>query len=385
MRTNFDRLDMYKLWLGLKLPSRSRFDRLISEYGCAEEVYNNIDDIHASDNRLISDANLRAMKKETPEEMYDRFYHKVTGREIDVLFRDDDYYPYRLKECMDAPNVLFAMGNLPSAKAACVGIVGTRNYTSYGAEMADNLSYGLAKHGAAIISGMALGIDSVAARSAIRGSTTECATVAVLGSGIDVPTPVENMKLYESILCHGAVISQFEIGAPASKYTFPMRNKVIAGMSDALIVTEAGIKSGALITAEAALKYGRKLFCVSGRMTDKSFLGANALIAEGKAQSIMSVDDIISSLGLKKVEFDFFANRAYDIRIEQSEKPKNMRLQTLDENEQLIYNALKTGSKSFDELCEITALSVQILNYSLTTLEISGIINQSQGRLYSLR
>lgn len=403
MLVNYNDVDMYKLWLSLHITSAKRFDMLMSEYGCAQNVYENMSEIHAKNAKLITVKNLEAVRHESPLRLYERLYKPVFQNRIDVVFRDSEYYPHRLKECSDAPNVLFVRGTLPKPSRVCIGVVGTRGYTNYGAEMTDMLAYKLAKNNVVIVSGMAAGIDSIAASGAMRSSKTECATVAVLGSGVDVPAPAGNERLYERIIEHGAVISQFEPGIGATRYSFPIRNKVIAGLSDALIVTEAGEKSGALITAECAQKYGRKIFCVSGRATDKTFLGANSMLYSGKAKAVSSYHDILDSMGIEVCndEQTIMQDAMTDTKncscsgkthekktkartVTKTEKiQKNAQL-PLDENEQLIYNALLQGSKNFDELCEITALSVQILNYCLTTMEVSGIINQSPGRLYAL-
>lgn len=382
MYCDFESIDGYKLFLALKIGSARHFDKLIAKYGDAETVYKNMDSIHEEIPTVLTEANISSMKKISPSAFIERIYKAIRDIDVDIIFKDDERYFKNLKMCADAPNVLFVRGHMPLDESKTVGIVGTRDYTNYGAEVTDEIAYSLARHGVAVVSGMAAGIDRIAAYSALRAKNGPCATIAVLGSGVDVPTPAENEKLYESICEGGLVVSQFEPGARATKYTYPIRNKVIAGISDCLVVTEAGEKSGALITARAALKYGRKLFCVAGRMTDPSYKGANALIASSEAQSIESVDDILNSLNVGK-SVVLSENKAVPVRKHTKSEEKSKL--PLDAEEQLIYNALKKGEKTFDELYEITNIDVPSLNLNLTTMELLGIIKQSQGRVYSLR
>lgn len=382
MYCDFESIDRYKLFLALKIGSARHFDELISRYGDAEAVYRNMDLIHGEIPTVLTDANIASMKKISPDALFERIFKAIRYIDTDIVFKDDERYFKNLRMCADAPNVLFVRGHMPREESKIVGIVGTRDYTNYGAEITDEIAYSLAKRNIVVVSGMATGIDRIAAYSALRAKNSSCATIAVLGSGVDVVTPAENEKLYESICESGLIVSQFEPGARATKYTFPVRNKVIAGMSDCLVVTEAGEKSGALITARAALKYGRKLFCVAGRMTDASYKGVNALIASSTAQSIESVDDILNSLDVKK-SAALPENKA--VSVQKRTKSKEKSKVPLDAEEQLIYNALKKGEKTFDELCDITNIDVPSLNLNLTTMELMGIIKQSQGRVYSLR
>lgn len=402
MKVDFDKIDIYELWLALKTPSAKRFSELTEKYGNPKEVFESIDDIRKNEKRLITDSMYHAMSEEPPEALYEKMRRTVNRLEIDVILKSNELYPSRLKQCHDSPQVLFVRGTLPDECRHTVGIVGTRKDSNYGAEITDAYAYECGRHGIVVVSGMARGIDSIAARSALRASDEKCATVAVLGSGVDVPTPKTNKPLYERIIERGAVVSQFAPGVLPTYYTYPKRNKVIAGLSDVLIVAEAGEGSGALITADASKEYNRPVFCVPGRMSDSSYAGTNRLISSGNAKHISPVDDFVSNVfgENSRVQLDLFNEALYDKRLVDSisfdnidsvQKESDIKDAEekmppgLDEAKEKIYNALRQGRKSFDELCAATDLMISELNLNLTLLELSGIIVQLPGRVYKLR
>jgi DNA processing protein len=378
------------LWLALMLPDCSpRYMQLVEEYGAAVTVFENFEDVHKENPSLIRQVELERMRKTSPEQLFHRFENTLQKLKVDVIFLNSDEYPSILKQISSPPNVLFVRGKMPNEEALTVGIVGSRKCTSYGVEATRNIAYSLAEGGACIVSGLAEGIDAHASSAALECKSNSCPTVAVLGSGIDVVFPKCNESLYHAIIERGAVISQFCPNAQPASYTFPKRNKVIAGLSRCLIVSEAAKDSGALITADYAGKFGRKVFCIPGRITDWQSEGSNTLINSKKATLLLSIEQVIDEC--KK---DSFENLQYNnIR---SNKPKEKTQKTpaiskpakpkieLDEKSMTIYNALLDGEKTFDELCIITGLSVPELNLSLTTMEFSRIIKQSQGRAYSI-
>ncbi|MBQ9949366.1 MAG: DNA-processing protein DprA [Clostridia bacterium] len=387
---NYDSIDIYELWLGLKLSSARRCTQLIGEYGNAKTVFENIESVRASHRNIITDTVYDSLCSETPEALHERLRRSVVKLKIDVIMKSHAEYPKLLKQCDDSPSVLFVRGRLPKDDVHTVGIVGTRNYSSYGAEVTDAYAHSICKYGGVTVSGLAMGIDTVVAKSSLRASDNECATVAVLGSGIDIPTPDDNAKLYYSVIERGAVVSQFAPGVHATRYTYPMRNKVIAGMSEVLIVTEAGERSGALITARAAINYNRKVYCVPGRMVDASYAGSNALLQNREAEHIPDVENFYRKVFLGK---EGTQNTLFDERrtvISSENKPKvsaekeQMSKTGLDEAEEKIYNALKQGEKSFEELCSIIDISAPQMNLKLTMMELSGIIVQMPGRIYKL-
>jgi len=201
-------------------------------------------------------------------------------------------YPELLRETDSAPVVLYARGSLIPQDRFAIAVVGSRRPTHYGASVAESVTEDLARSGFTIVSGMARGIDSLAHRSALR---TEARTVAVLGSGIDVPYPPENKLLMERIAESGSVISEFPPGTPPDKENFPRRNRIISGLALGVLVVEATADSGALITARYAIDQGREVFAVPGNVTSLLSAGTNELIRRG-ATLIRDSRDIVEEL-----------------------------------------------------------------------------------------
>lgn len=201
-------------------------------------------------------------------------------------------YPERLKQIDNAPNVLYVKGTLTDEDKFTIAIVGPRKPTYYGRAVAEKLSEELASSGFAVVSGMARGIDTVAHLSALKAGGR---TIAVLGSGIDVPYPPENRGLMQKISEAGYVVTEFPLGTKPLKENFPARNRLISGLSLGVLVVEAGRKSGSLITAECALEQNREVFAVPGNINSPNSSGANDLIKKG-AKLVQGIDDIIEEL-----------------------------------------------------------------------------------------
>ena len=212
---------------------------------------------------------------------------------IAVAYRGDDDYPKQLAEQPDAPDLLFVRGALPDV--AGVAVVGTRRCTAYGRRIAAAYGRAIAKAGWPLISGLARGIDGAAHRGTVAGMGVG---VAVLGSGIDVMYPNEHASLATELIAHGgAVISEAPPGTPPEAWRFPPRNRIISGLAGVVVVVEATVKGGALITAEAALRHGRQIFAVPGDITRTSSAGCNLLIRDG-AFPVHDSDDLVESLEL---------------------------------------------------------------------------------------
>lgn len=256
------------------------------------------------------------------------------------------------------PAALHIKGVLPSPDTLIVGIVGSRNPTRYGKDMTEEIARALARHSIVIASGMARGVDTIAHRAALDAGTP---TIAVLGSGLSekVIYPRDNIGLSREIAeKNGAVISEYESDQKPELWTFPQRNRIIAGIAKAVIVTEAGEKSGALITARYALEYGRDVLALPGQMMSPLSRGTNTLIKEG-AIPITSIDDIFEALGIEI----------------SSAAPQNAQHSP---NEHMILESL-IEELSTDEIIKRTQLSPQIVLASTASLEIEGMIKQTGG------
>ena len=223
--------------------------------------------------------------------------------DVEVITIDEDQYPKNLKHIYNPPRVLYVKGKLIPEDYYSIGIVGSRKASFYGQQNAERLGSELAQKGFTVISGMARGIDTYAHKGALKAKGR---TIAVLGSGINVVYPPENKTLMDEISRNGAVISEFPIDTRPNRQNFPMRNRIISGLSMGVLVIEAARKSGALITASFALEQGREVFSLPGRVDMSTSRGTLGLIKEG-AKLVESVDDILEELHSKPT----FQNREF--------------------------------------------------------------------------
>lgn len=306
----------------------------------------------------------------------ERFMERYTGwlgrHHIDVCMPIHEEYPDLLKKIHDPPSVLFVRGRLMADMGLPIAVVGSRSPTDYGKTVARSFSLHFARAGATVISGMASGVDSYAARGALDCEESAYPTVAVLGSGIDVIYPQENRRLYAEIAERGAVVTEFLPGAEPKREHFPIRNRIISGLSRGVVVVEAGERSGTSITAGLAHDQGREVFSVPGRITDPMSAGTNRLIAAGEAKPVFSPAEVLG-------EFDYLSE--YDSFYS---GVRRVALSTLSPEEAAVYSALKTGERSIDELCELLPYSAGEINSLLTGMQFSGIMKQLPGRLYML-
>ena len=297
---------LYWIWLSEALGvGSSAFRRLISLYDTPFDIF------RAEETELEQIPNLT---ERTKRALCDKSLQRATEildkceREgIGILCYDEDAYPRALREIQKPPMLLYYRGNLPDFnRNLCVGIVGTRSMSAYGMKQAYKMSYELASAGAFVVSGMAKGIDGVAAAAAIKAGGT---TVAVLGCGVDIPYPSHHRNLYQTICKSGVVFSEFAPGTRPVGYHFPMRNRIISGLSQATVVIEAGIGSGSLITAKEAILQGRDVFAIPANVGSKGADGTNGLLRDG-ARMALSTADILApyqytyaeSLTLEKYE-----------------------------------------------------------------------------------
>ncbi len=297
---------LYWIWLSEALGAgSSAFRRLISLYDTAFDIFRaeeaeleQIPDLTERVKKALCDKSLQRATE---------ILDKCEREGIGVLCYDEDAYPRALREIQKPPMLLYYRGNLPDFNHnLCIGIVGTRSMSAYGMKQAYKMSYELASAGAVVVSGMAKGIDGVAAAAAIKAGGI---TVAVLGCGVDIPYPSHHRNLYQSIRKSGVVLSEFAPGTRPVGYHFPMRNRIISGLSQATVVVEAGIGSGSLITAKDAILQGRDVFAIPANVGSKGADGTNGLLRDG-ARMALSAADVLApyqytyaeSLTLEKYE-----------------------------------------------------------------------------------
>ena len=311
-----------------------------------------------------------ASAKNTAMETAYREMKFIEDNNIKVFLKSDDMYPKRLLSCIDAPVVLYGKGNLNLNPKYSVSIVGTRRLTEYGNQVTKKIIEELTSYeGMQIISGLASGIDTVAHQSCIQHSLP---TVAVLGHGLKILYPPSNRQLAEKMLQNGGIITEFLYDTPIDPHNFPKRNRIIAGMSDAIVVTEAHEKGGALITANIGSSYNRDVFSIPGKIGDKASEGCNNLIKNNIAALITSGEDIARMMLWKDIP--------------QKSKNKQMKLLLdLNPDEQLIVNTLEQRKElNIDELLIVTELNTNTLSSTLLMLEFKGIITCLPGKRYIL-
>lgn len=279
-----------------------------------------------------------------------------------VTFFDRDY-PKRLAPYTDKPAALFVKGGLPENEVPCAAIVGARDCTEYGRKTAGILAAELAKEGVRIVSGLALGIDGAAHKGALDAGGP---TYAVLGCGADICYPRENHRLFSAMAERGGIISEFLPGEPPIPRNFPMRNRIISGLSDAVIVVEAREKSGSLITATHALEQGKEVFAVPGRATDSLSGGCNRLIKDGAAVCL-GPDDVLDFFGIK-------FKKKLTVR-KNSEK-------RLANNEKVLYSFLDSRPKHLEEIINGCGLGLTECMEILLKLELQGLVYGTGNQYY---
>lgn len=277
----------------------------------------------------------------------------------------DPLYPPLLREITDPPCLLYALGDLEE-KGPAVGIVGTRHPSHYGLRMAETLGHDLAAFGATIVSGLARGCDMAAHKGALKAGGF---TIAVLGTGVDIVYPRENKKLYEEIKEKGLVLSEFPISAPPAKYTFPMRNRIISGLSIGVVVVEAPLRSGSLMTARLALEYGREVFAVPGQATSNKSNGTNKLIKDGAPL----VENAVDVAGALKLDITPFVS-GHDESEAEKARPEG--------EEMVLWKALDERPAHIDDLTERTGLSILKASALLLEMEIKGLVKQVPGKCF---
>lgn len=293
----------------------------------------------------------------------------IEKNEISPLFYLDKEYPYRLKQCHDSPILLYYKGNVDLNAAKVVAIVGTRKATEYGRDMCRKLVEGLVDHNVMIISGLAYGIDTWAHRAAME---SKLETVGVLGHGLDRIYPYANRALAEKMCENGGLLCEYLSNTIPDRENFPMRNRIIAGMSDAVVVVEAGETGGALITADIANSYNRDVFAVPGRVGDTHSAGCNKLIKINKAALIQSARDISYLLG-------------WDEAKKEKKTVQTQLFFNLTPEEELVVAALREkGDLEIDALLLETDLLPAKAAAILLNMEFAGIIRCLPGKVYRL-
>jgi len=286
-----------------------------------------------------------------------------------IVIQSDENYPELLKQIYDPPIVLYVKGELTAKDKNAVAIVGSRMTTHYGMETARKLAFQLGYIGVTVVSGGARGIDSAAHQGALQSKGR---TIAVLGTGINLVFPAENVELFERIAAQGAVITQFPFNRKADKQSFPIRNRLVAGMTLGTVVVEANLTSGALITARMAADNGRQVFAVPGRIDSPRSKGCHELIKNG-AKLCEGAEDILCEF-----EYLFPANNRPSVL---KDSP-NLPALSLSENETVVYDLLDNQEVAIDDIIRRSGLPASSVSVALLGLEMKRLIRQHPGKVF---
>ena len=398
----------YWLWLQCVLGAGARTDELLAYFGDPEKMYN------AGSNEwrlsgLLTDKKINALKSVTPSET-GSIFRECKAKGYSIITPDNVNYPERFKQLRDMPLALYALGDTSVLKdTVSIGVVGTRNASNYGTEIAQKLSFSLASCGVTIVSGGALGIDSEAHAGAMLAKGR---TVAFLGCGLSFDYLKENASLRRAITKYGAVVSEYAPFTPASRTTFPIRNRLISGLTLGTLVIEAGVKSGSLITANYALEQGKDVFAVPGDILRSSFDGANHLIKNG-AKPVFSVMDILSEYeylygdlidftkaetSLSQIPYVEYRKSKKGTAVTKPQKReelnqnktevKHEKKKELDdsfsEDAKKVYSVLNENPTHVDDILRQTALKMSDVLSALTELELMGEILSTEGKKYKV-
>lgn len=290
--------------------------------------------------------------------------------QIKALYFLDNDYPYRLKQCIDGPLVVFFKGNTLPDSQRVLSVVGSRNATAYGKEVCRNLMESLRDEGVLIVSGLAYGIDTCAHKAALDNGMN---TIGVLAHGLDRIYPAANKKLAEKMLKQGGLMTDFVSGTNPDRENFPSRNRIIAGLTDAVLVVEAAESGGALITADLANSYNREVFAIPGRWTDTYSEGCNALIRDNRAALIQCSEDL---------KFMMAWNES---RKKPSVKQQQLFVALLPDEEIIVRILKENGECGIDLLSMASGLSSGKVANALLNLEFQSIVLALPGKQYRLK
>ena len=358
-------VDKLAYWIGFNIVSGigpARLRRLQAHFGDLEQAW------HASVPSLMQ----AGLDEKTAERLVERRSHLSLGREMEKLAKhnvivitwDDPAYPARLKEIYAPPPVLYVRGSIKIEDEWAVGVVGTRRATVYGREVTERIAADLARHKITVVSGMAKGIDAVAHRACLHAGGR---TIAVLGCGVDVVYPPENLRLSQEIIAHGALVSDYPLGTKPDASNFPPRNRIISGLSLGVLVTEAGESSGAHITVNFALEQNREVFAVPGSILSPLSRGPNRWIQQG-AKLVMTCQDILEELHLTQA----------------SQQLEMKELIPTNDIEAGLLKHLSAEPMHIDEVRRESGLPIAVVSSTLAMMELKGLVRQVGGMNYVL-
>lgn len=356
--------DLYH-WVALALApgvGSVLFKRLTQTFGSAERVFT------APATKLarvegIGPKVVESLKRFDWKPMVEKELRSVEKIGARLLTWEDEEYPSNLKNIYDPPPLLYILGFLLPQDQVAVAVVGSRYPTTYGRAAAERISMGLSRQGVTVVSGLARGVDSCAHRGALSAGGR---TIGVLGCGIDITYPPENQELFDRVAAQGAIVSEFPLGTPPDSDHFPIRNRVISGLSLGVAVVEATLRSGSLITARFALEQGRDVYAIPGNVDSARSEGTNRLIKEG-AKLVTRPEDILEEI----------------LPHQQSAPQQAPRQPQLSEEETKVFSVLSREPIHIDEVIARSILSSARVSAILLSLELAGHIKQFPGMRFA--
>ncbi len=395
----------YWLWLQTALGEGAYIKNIVNDFGSVKALY----DANIIEWKMSTALTAKQINRleQTDINSVNEIIYSCKNNNWQIIDFDDDKYPKRLKEIYNPPAVLYVDGTLPDIdNLAVIGIVGTRKASSYAVKVAQIMSHGITECGAVIVSGGALGVDTAAHKGALAAGGK---TIAVLGCGFGTNYLNENKLLREAIKNNGALVTAYPPFTRASRTTFPMRNRIISGLSLGVLVVEAGVKSGSLITAGFALEQGRDVYAIPASVLSSDFAGTNKLIDDGAVvvtkpvQLISAYAERCAGLDLSKarsVEELMHDSSKGNANVQKSDK-NDFSFENLDESRKKriinedkakglngdlkkVYNALEDIYLHIDTVIERSGLSGSKVMASLTQLEIMGLAESASGKRYKL-
>lgn len=396
----------YWLWLQRALGEGAFIKEIIDDFGGIENLYN----ANSIMLRMSSALTAKQINRLEITDIHDadEIIYSCQQNNWQIIDYDDERYPDRLKEIHNPPAVLYVDGDLPDIDSlVTIGIVGTRKASEYAVKVTHIMSMGITEAGALVVSGGALGVDTSAHKGALMAKGK---TIAVLGCGLGTDYLNENKALRNVIKENGALVTEYPPFTKATRYTFPARNRIISGLSLGVLVVEAGVKSGSLITANYALEQGRDVFAIPGSVLSLDFAGTNKLIDDG-AMVVTKPEHIIANYANRFATLDMTKVRSVsELMYEQSDKSANVgksrnadklsfdkleegrkkRLKneetarTLQGDVRLVYEALEDSLIHLDEIINRTKLTSAKVLSALTQLEVRGLAVSASGRRYKI-
>ena len=343
----------------LELPYNKKL-KILKMFGDNIDLYDNFDQVKEQVAQILTPKEMAHLEQSAKQNL-NRIIEGYEKDNIKIVTICSDYYPEILNEVENPPFCLYCKGNIELLNTKCIAVVGTRKISDYGKVVTSMFCKEFVRAGLTIVSGMALGVDAVAHNTVLENQGS---TIAVMAGGFNHIYPTANFGLFKQICQNGLVVTEYPPNAEPLSYNFPVRNRIIAGLSEGVLITEAGLKSGALHTKNYAVDAGRDVFAIPGKITSSESEGTNMIIKQCQSALVTSPNEIFEALNIK---------------IKENTKKA---VQQLDITTTCILNYILAEKKTFQEIADFTKLSTRELNNKLMEMQIDGLIIKLAGNSY---